>query len=105
MGRKAFKSPGAGMVRLVLTWMVMAALIACSGQQRRLVAEEDDFALDPEGDGDKVDDKGYFSDLQRSEAAIGFESSFPLPFAVGKSIDRFEATPEQAKSAPAASIS
>lgn len=93
------------MIRLALTWIVSALLLSCSGAQRRSAAEEDDFALDPSDDGDKVDDKGYFSDLQRSEAAIGFESSFPLPFAVGKSIDRFEATPEQAKSATNSVIS
>ncbi len=93
------------MVRPVLTWIVMLALLhACSGAPRRSMAEEEDFALEGEDDGEKVDDKGYFSDLQRSEAAIGFESSFPLPFAVGKSIDRFEAAPEQAKNPIASSI-
>ncbi|WP_141731146.1 hypothetical protein [Oligoflexus tunisiensis] len=91
------------MIRLILTWMVMVLLLSCSSTPQRSVTEEDDFALDLEDDGDKVDDKGYFSDLQRSDAALGFESSFPLPFAVGKSIDRFETTPEQAKN-PSASV-
>jgi hypothetical protein len=85
------------MIRLILTWMVMVLLLSCSSTPQRSVTDEDNFALDLDDDGDKVDDKGYFSDLQRSDAALGFESSFPLPFAVGKSIDRFETTPEQAK--------
>jgi hypothetical protein len=91
------------MVRLVMIWMVTVTVLACSGALRRSSADEDDFALDLEDDDDKVDDKGYFSDLQRSEAAIGFESSLPLPFSVGKSIDRFEAAPEQAKN-PSGSV-
>jgi hypothetical protein len=93
------------MIRLVLTWMVMVLLLSCSGTTQRSSTDEDDFALDQEEDSDKVDDKGYFSDLQRSDAALGFESSFPLPFAVGKSIDRFEATPEQAKTPATSAIS
>lgn len=91
------------MLRLLLTWMVTILLLSCSGSAHRSSTDEDNFALDQDDDGDKVDDKGYFSDLQRSEAALGFESSFPLPFAVGKSIDRFEAIPEQAKS-PSTSV-
>ncbi len=93
------------MVRLVLTWLLMVLLVGCSGTTQRSSTDEDNFALDQEDDGDKVDDKGYFSDLQRSDAALGFETSFPLPFAVGKSIDRFEATPEQAKNPAASTIS
>lgn len=93
------------MVRLVLTWMVMALLFACSGTTQRSSTDEDNFAFDLDDDSDKVDDKGYFSDLQRSDSALGFETSFPLPFAVGKSIDRFETTPEQAKNPAASTIS
>jgi hypothetical protein len=83
----------------------MLLLLSCSGTTQRSSTDEDNFALDNEDDDDKVDDKGYFNDLQRSDAALGFESSFPLPFAVGKSIDRFETTPEQAKNPSTSTIS
>ncbi len=87
------------MLQLGLTLVISFFLVSCIGNQqaRRLVKEEDDFSLNDMDNGPKVDDKTYFNDLQRSEAVIGFESSFPLAFSVGKSIDKFDNIPDQAK--------
>ncbi len=85
--------------RLLILAVALVTLEACIGNRsaKRLVKEDDDFSLNDNDNGPKVDDKTYFNDLQRSESVIGFESSFPLSFAVGKSIDKFENVPEQAK--------
>ena len=93
------------MIRLVFNFILIFTLFTCSGEQRRPLAEDDDFGLDDEDSAQKVDDRGYFGDLQRSDATLGFESSFPLPFAVGKSIDLFETAPEQAKNPGSSQLS
>ncbi len=93
------------MLRFLCYFIVGLMSFACSsGSPGRLPSEPDDFSLDPVTGPDKVDNKAYFSDLERSEAAVGFESSFPLPFAVGKSIDGFESVPDQAKSPPTSQL-
>ena len=93
------------MIRWVFKFIFISTLLTCSGEQRRPVAEDDNFGLDEVDSAPKVDDRGYFGDLQRSDATLGFESSFPLPFAVGKSIDLFETAPEQAKSPGSSQLS
>lgn len=93
---------GNRMLRTVLFGLSLTALLpACSigKASREGAGEVDDFSLDPEYTDPGVDDKSYFNDLQRSDAAVGFEPSFPLPFAVGKSIDLFDAVPMQAQAA------
>lgn len=85
------------MFRLIYISVALGALLSCTGAARLSSSEGDDFGLEEEDSGQKLDDRGYFSDLQRSDASIGFESSFPLSFGVGRSVDLFEATPEQAK--------
>jgi hypothetical protein len=69
-----------GKVCLVLTWMVLVLLLSCSGVTRRSSIEEEDFALDLADDSDKVNDQGYFSDLQRSDAEtfIRFQPAFNM---------------------------
>lgn len=93
------------MLRFLWTGMVGLLLCACSSSQtNKLAGEPDDFSLDPEVGTEKIDDKAYFSDLERTDAAVGFESSFPLPFVVGKSVDGFENVPDQAKTPPSSQL-
>lgn len=92
------------MLRFLSAWMVGLILSTCSSSQSARLAAEEDFSLDPEMGAEKIDDKAYFSDLERSEAVVGFESSFPLPFVVGKSVDVFENVPDQAKTPPSSQL-
>ena len=92
------------MQAIVLLCLSLLLSYACSSRSTRVVAEDDSFGLDDAGGPDRVDDKGYFKDLERSEAAVAFESSFPLPFMVNKSMDLFEDVPLQAKAPPASQL-
>lgn len=86
--------------------ITMFFLLIGSCQTRRSNRSLDDiadFSLSGVAGGVKVDDREYFDDLQRSESTIGFESSFPLPFAVGRAVDPYDAVPAQAK-APIESV-
>lgn len=92
------------MHRLVFICLMIWLCSSCSSRNSRVLAEEEDFALDELARPDKVDDKAYFTDLERSEAVVGFESSFPLPFSVNKSTDLFDEPPLQAKSTPSSQL-
>lgn len=92
------------MLRSLIIWLLVGLCCTCSNRTAMRSYEDDNFGFD-EGDGvDKVDDKAYFSDLEKSEAVVGFESSFPLPFMVNKSIDLFDNVPLQAKSTPPSQV-
>lgn len=92
------------LVRFLVILSIFSLIGSCQSKRSgRSVDDIADFSLSGTGAGVKVDDREYFDDLQRSESTIGFESSFPLPFSVGRAVDPYDVVPSQAK-APLESV-
>lgn len=58
------------------------------------------FTLDGGKEKDRVEESDYYKDLEKSTQAIKFESSFPVGFAIGKSVSRFKSLPYGAYQGP-----
>lgn len=83
--------------RLIIAFVGLLLSSCMTSKPKSGFEEIADFGLADDGAGVTVDDKAYFDDLNRSESSIGFESSLPLPFRVGKSGDSFDGVPTLAK--------
>jgi len=90
-----------GHIERVFYWMCffMLFLSACSSSKSEEPSGPlEDFGLSHDTVASRATSDQYYSDLERSTAAIPFRSSFPLAFTIAGTRSKFEAVPAEAHS-------
>ena len=82
---------------LLYIFFLVFFINACAGE-KEIDLSLPDYSLDKDiGKKPAVEETDYYQDLELNTQAIPFQTSFPIGFAVGKSVSRFKSIPYQAQ--------